>query len=204
MKSKLIWICTLFFITLNVSASDLRNSDIEQLSSHERKSIQVARAEFNASRAAAYLKESALYKSQIVAQEGHYQNLAIMSAIGRLNTKFADWGKSKIEKGELSEAELYKVLGVSLMSVTELAQAAGLYKAAQCHTEEAMVVMKIGRGEKTAPANCRSSAYSADYRANAISVAYGEKGEQIHQLANQWATSSLLFGYYSMLLDRKE
>ncbi len=183
MKKRAVLLSTLLFFTYATSS-------FAELSQARKDLID---AKFNASSAADSLKVTTKLQKQIVALKPTVmRNTAIMMAAGLISTKLNDWGMVEIKEGRKTQEQMMYVMGLSLMKLAHLAQAANLNEAQVCHFQEAHNLIDASQGKPKVFANCRQDAYSTEMQADSIKVMYLPEMKNIQKLVNDWATNTAL------------
>ena len=150
-------------------------------------------AKFNASSASKSLKVTMKLQEQIIALKPTVmRNSAIMMAAGLLNTKMNEWGMVEIKEGHKTQEQMMYVMGLSLMKLALLAQAANLHEAQACHFKEGSILIGMSQGKPKEFANCRQEAYSTEMQADSMKEWYRPEMKDIQKLVNDWATNTAL------------
>lgn len=151
------------------------------------------RAKYDALSASMYLKDAMKTQELIIALKPTVmRNSAIMLAAGLLSTKMNDWGLKEIEEGHKTQKQMMYVMGLSLMKLAQLAQAANLNKAQACHFQEASNLIDASQGKPKVFANCRQEAYPTEMQADSIKEMYRPEMKDIQKMVNDWVTSTAL------------
>jgi hypothetical protein len=151
--------------------------------------------------AAGYLEKSNSAQDLIVAMELSLRESAILAAAGQLNLKLYDWGETMIDGGELTGRQLSYIASVAMLSLAQLAQAAGMNEKVKCHFTESRLLAAIANGEERQPVVCRQDAYGRGFQERALKQAYRPEMKRIAELVNTWATNVVLLAQVSGRLD---
>lgn len=180
---------SLLFVLLSVVISHAFSAD--ELSPEEKRKLNI---EFHSDMAASRILKLAAIEKKFLALPTEQRDVALLATAGLVNTKIGEWGKKKIDAGEMTQRQFAYVFSNALSRLAILAQTVGLNAAVQCHFKEAKALAKMSESGQPESANCRVDVYGPDVQARATKLEFTDSAPKIRVLANEWATEAILYG----------